>query len=36
VGTLRGYMQNAIKHHSGVLHVDPAGNHDASQHGVSK
>jgi hypothetical protein len=29
-------MQDAIKHHSGVLHVDPAGNHDASQHGVSK
>ena len=35
VGTLRGYMQDAVAHDSGMLHFDPAGNHDASQHGVS-
>jgi len=28
VGTLCGYMQGAIAHDSGVLHVDPAGDYE--------
>ena len=37
MGTLCGYMQDAVKHDSGVLRVDLAEIHeDASQPGVSK